>query len=93
MNREIREAFQTLISNNLPQMEVWLEKVGEENPEKALMILAKFAEFVLPKLSRSDIPMEEKEPEVKIDWSKLSDTSLQELDKALGGSEGLDEYI
>ncbi|UBZ15346.1 hypothetical protein LDL77_06435 [Flagellimonas marinaquae] len=49
---EIRESFQNLIEEKLPKLSSWLDKVAESNPEKALDIIAKYAEFVLPKLQR-----------------------------------------
>lgn len=78
INSEIRETFQMLIKGNLPKIEDWLKQVAEENPEKALMIIAKYAEFVLPKLSRSEVLMFE--PEVIPDLSKLSDSALEEME-------------
>ncbi len=80
-NREIREAFQKLINDSLPKIQIWLDKVGEDNPEKALMLIAKYAEFVLPKLSKTEMQMEDDEPEIKLDYSLLSTSTLEELDQ------------
>ena len=55
---EIREAFQLLVSSKLPQLSEWLDKVAEDNPEKALDIVVKFSDFVIPKLQRTEIKTE-----------------------------------
>jgi len=55
---EIRQAFQLLISNELPNLSKWLEQVANENPEKALDIIIKFSDFVIPKLQRTEIQAE-----------------------------------
>ncbi|WP_437396639.1 hypothetical protein [Flagellimonas lutimaris] len=52
---EIRDSFQKLIEGKLPKLSKWLDEVAKDNPEKALDIIAKYAEFVLPKLQRSEI--------------------------------------
>jgi len=52
---EIREAFQLLVSDKLPQLSTWLDDVARENPEKALDIIIKFSDFVIPKLQRTEL--------------------------------------
>ncbi len=52
---EIREAFQLLVADKLPKLSKWIDEVAKENPEKALIIIAKYSEFVLPKLQRTEI--------------------------------------
>ncbi len=68
---EIKEAYQLLVENNLNNMTAWLEKIGDENPEKAFDILIKMSDFIVPKLSRQ---------EVKIDTPRLTP---EERDKRL----------
>ncbi len=55
---EIREAFNQLISSKLPELSNWLDEVASENPEKALDIIVKFSDFVIPKLQRTEIQAE-----------------------------------
>lgn len=55
---EIREAFQNLISLKLPELSGWIDEVATTNPEKALDIIVKYSEFVLPKLSRQEVKNE-----------------------------------
>ncbi|WP_339660006.1 hypothetical protein [Croceibacter atlanticus] len=52
---EIRQSFKYLIENNINNLEEWLNQIAENNPEKAMHILIKLSEFVLPKLNRTEI--------------------------------------
>ncbi len=52
---EIREAFNELVSSKLPELSKWLNEVARENPEKALEIVIKFSDFIIPKLQRTEI--------------------------------------
>ena len=52
---EIREAYQFLVEKNLKKMSTWLNKVGKEDPAKALELIHKFSDFLLPKLNRTEI--------------------------------------
>lgn len=52
---EIREAFQLLVFDKLPKLSKWIDEVAKKNPEKALLIIAKYSEFVLPKVQRTEI--------------------------------------
>jgi hypothetical protein len=52
---EIRQGFHLLIENNLDKLEDWLEKIAEEDPVKALDMIHKFGDFIVPKLSRSEV--------------------------------------
>lgn len=52
---EIREAFQMLIESSLPDIQKWLKQVAANNPEKALQIVEKYSDFILPKLQRTEL--------------------------------------
>ena len=52
---EAREAFKNLMEKNTPQMQKWLDEVAQDDPAKALDLMLKIAEFVLPKLQRQEI--------------------------------------
>lgn len=51
---EIKEAFRNLIELNTPNMIGWLERVAAENPAKALELCGSLAEFIVPKLARTE---------------------------------------
>ena len=50
--REFRETINQLLHDNADNVSIWLNKVAETDPYKALDILAKLAEYAAPKLSR-----------------------------------------
>lgn len=48
--KEVKEAFQAMLSNNIDNLEIWLKDIAKENPAKAFGIILKLSEFVLPKM-------------------------------------------
>ncbi len=50
----IRDAIGNMLTGNLDNLKTWLEKLGEQDPIKALTIFKDFAEYVLPKQQRTD---------------------------------------
>lgn len=52
---EIRLAFQALIESSLPDIQKWLQQVAKDNPEKALSIVERYSDFILPKLQRTEL--------------------------------------
>ncbi len=42
-------------NNNIPELSSWLSRVAEDDPAKAIGIVLKFGEFVLPKLQKTEI--------------------------------------
>lgn len=58
----IRDAFRKLLTDNLENMGEWLERVGDDNPVKALETMDKFAKYSLPKLQRTEITGEGANP-------------------------------
>ena len=50
--KEIREAFQLLIENNLDNMTQWVKSIANEDPAKAMNLLIQLAEYNIPKLAR-----------------------------------------
>lgn len=50
--KEIRDAYKILIETNLDNMTKWINSIAKENPEKAIDILLKLSEYVVPKLNR-----------------------------------------
>ena len=64
--KEIRDAFEMLLHDNLDNMKVWLSDVGAEDPERALNIMVKMAEFIVPKLQRTELKAEVTDKSVTI---------------------------
>ena len=55
---EIKEAYVNLIHGNLDQIQEWLNRVAQRNPEKAFDMLMKLSPFVLPKKQEVDMNIE-----------------------------------
>ena len=67
---EIRTAFKKLLDDNSENMLIWLERVAATDPDKALTICASLAEFIIPKLARTETKHEGEVTlkSVKVDW-------------------------
>ena len=63
---EIREEFKKLIESSLPDIQEWLRRVAKENPEKALMIVERYSDYILPKLQRTELNGGEDAPLKKV---------------------------
>ncbi len=63
---QIRDSFQALIESSLPDIQKWLKQVAKDNPEKALGIVEKFSDFILPKLQRTELSGGEDKPLRKV---------------------------
>lgn len=52
---EIRDAYKMLIENNLDNLTDWIKTIAENSPEKAIELIIKLSEYVVPKLNRTEI--------------------------------------
>lgn len=52
--KDIKEAYKMLIEDNLDNLSDWLDKIGKQDPFKAVNILIGLSEFVVPKLARTE---------------------------------------
>ena len=48
--KAIREAFSKLLENKMPEVETWIDEVREHDPAKAMELILKMSEYILPKL-------------------------------------------
>ena len=53
--QEIRNAYQMLLENNIPNLIKWLDKIAEKDPVKAFDIIIKMSDFIIPRLSRQQV--------------------------------------
>ena len=53
--RMIREAYQKLTEDNLDNMSIWISQVAGDDPAKALDIMIKLSEYIIPKLARQEM--------------------------------------
>lgn len=51
----IREAYQKLTENNLESMSIWLSQVASEDPAKAMDLMLRLSEYIIPKLARTEM--------------------------------------
>jgi hypothetical protein len=51
----VREMFAAFVESNAPKVQVMFDRVAKKDPAKALEILTRFAEFVLPRLQRTEL--------------------------------------
>jgi hypothetical protein len=82
--KEIRDSFQFFIENNVPKFQEWIEEVAKTNPAKAIELVTSLGEYILPKLSRTEIEADvTAEVKPKIDYSKLDKETLKSVLEAL----------
>ena len=53
--QHIREAYQKLTEDNLERMSIWISQVASEDPAKAMDIMIRLSEYILPKLARTEL--------------------------------------
>ena len=53
--KQIREAYQKLTEDNLDRMSLWITQVASEDPAKALDIMIRLSEYIIPKLARTEV--------------------------------------
>lgn len=53
--REIREAYQKLTEANLENMSIWLSQIAGDDPAKAMDLMLRLSEYIIPKLARQEI--------------------------------------
>ena len=51
---QAREAIAKFVDGNAHRLEGWLDKVAQENPEKAFQLFQSVVEYHVPKLARSE---------------------------------------
>jgi hypothetical protein len=53
--QRLREAYQKLVEDNLTNMTEWLTQVADQNPERAMDLMLKLSEYMIPKLARQEV--------------------------------------
>ena len=52
---KIREAYQKLTEDNLENMSAWLANIAADDPARAMEMMIKLSEYVIPKLARQEV--------------------------------------
>lgn len=55
ITNDIRQSFSKLLENKLPELESWLTKVAEKNPDKAIELLVKISDRLVPKITKNEV--------------------------------------
>lgn len=82
---EIRLAFQALIESSLPDIQKWLQEVAAESPEKALSIVERYSDFILPKLQRTELSGGGDKPLTKVVFDFGTETNRDNTDEKTTG--------
>jgi hypothetical protein len=53
--KQIREAYQKLTEDNLDNMSIWLSQIAGEDPAKAMDLMLRLSEYIIPKLARQEV--------------------------------------
>lgn len=68
---EFRDTVRRLLEKNTQNVGVWLDRVAEDDPGRALELLARLAEFAAPKLARTEVVGDSETPiEMIITWQQ-----------------------
>lgn len=58
---EFKEVLNNLLKDSSDKFQGWIDKIAEDDPAKALDLLSKLAEYVYPKLARTEQQILDKE--------------------------------
>ena len=76
ISEEIREAFQMVLENKLPDLERWIQQTAQDDPAKAVDLLIKLSNRFVPELSRQELTAKDGEDlfkNIKFDFGNTTD--------------------
>lgn len=59
---DTRKGFQALVEGSVAELQGWLRRVAKKDPARALLIVSNMAEYIIPKLSRTEITGKDGKP-------------------------------
>jgi hypothetical protein len=59
---DIKQAYQSLIEGNLSNIEKWLNEVATKDPGRAIDLMLRLSDFILPKLKAVELKTDFAEP-------------------------------
>lgn len=62
VQQSVKEAFELMVKENIPNFNIWIAQIAEKDPAKAMDIILKMSEFIIPKITRSEITAEDGKP-------------------------------
>lgn len=54
----IRTVFTSILNNNTNNLQKWIDEVAKDNPSKAIELILKMSNYVLPKLRQTELQSE-----------------------------------
>lgn len=60
--RDVRKAIALFAENNVDKLQDWLDRLGDEDPGRAIDAFAKLIEYHIPKLGRQELTGAEGQP-------------------------------
>jgi len=67
--QEMRDAIQYIAKNNIEKFQVWIDKIAETNPIKAMELNIAMYEYFIPKLQRTETDITTNGKEINIPLS------------------------
>lgn len=55
VTKDVRAGFKALVEGSVAELQGWLKRVARRDPARALQIVAGMAEYIVPKLSRTEL--------------------------------------
>ena len=53
--KKVRDAVASIVDDNIPKVQGWIDDLAEKDSEKAANLLIKLMEFTTPKLARKEL--------------------------------------
>jgi len=72
ITKDVKEVYQELLEKNFDNLNIWLQKVAKDHPDKALNFIIRLSEFVVPRLQST-------KQTTSHDYSNMTDEELDEL--------------
>lgn len=66
----IRDRFTDLVEDNTDQIQGWLDEIGKKNPARAMELLLKLTEFVMPKKFETKVEVHQRVEKVNININR-----------------------
>ena len=77
ITKEIREAYELLISHNLPNMGKWLQDIAKDSPARAFDIILRLSEFIVPRLNRETLTIDKIDEETRKHLEELGHPNIR----------------
>ena len=76
--KDIKQAYQSLVEGNLTNIETWLNEVAAKDPGKAIELMLKLSEFILPKIKSVELNAKINEP-ITIVYQSVAGMTREEI--------------